>query len=99
MKANEIQKIDLTRDNFYFVLIAVVLCFYSPFCIRVMHEAGPAVLFTAFVWLFPDSLRSRSGSLVSAYCLAGFLWFCAAVVFVLSYFGVTRQEVVSFMHW
>jgi hypothetical protein len=87
MKTNEIQKIDSTRDSFFYALIAIVLCFYSPFCIRVMHEAAPAVLFTAYLWLFPDSLRTRSGSLVPAFCLTGFLWLCTAVVFALSYFG------------
>ena len=87
MKTSEIQKTDSTRDSLFYALIAIVLCFYSPFCIRVMREAGPAVVVTAYLWLFPDSLRSRSGSLVPAISLAALLWLGAAVVFVLSFFG------------
>jgi len=91
MKTNEIQKADSTRECFFYALIAVVLCFYSPFSIRVMHGAAPAVVFTAYLWLFPESLRSRRGSLVPAFCLTGFLWLGVAVVFVLSHFGKIKS--------
>jgi hypothetical protein len=63
--------------------VVILLLFYS------FRFSGvfAAILFTALVCSSPDSYRTRGGSLVPAVCLAAFVWLCAAVVFVLSFFG------------
>ncbi len=40
---------------------------------------GSAALLTAFLYLYPESLRSRGGSLVPALCLVVALWLLAVV--------------------
>ena len=53
----------------------------------VMRIVGAAASFSACVALFPQSLRSRSGSLAPALCLSAALWVAAIVVTVLSLLG------------
>lgn len=49
----------------------------TPFS-QVVMGFGAAVGFSAYLATFPESLRSRSGSLTPAYCLLVFVWLCAA---------------------
>ena len=54
---------------------------------QIVMGVGCAVSFTAYFCLFPQTLRSRSGSLVPAYCLLAFVWLAAAVGILVSLFG------------
>jgi hypothetical protein len=46
---------------------------------------GAAAMLTVFLYLYPDSLRSRSGSLVTAYGLVAALWVLAIFSTVVSF--------------
>ena len=45
---------------------------------------GPAIYMTVYLYLYPNSLRSSSGSLFTAVCLVAFLWLSAVGVTVAS---------------
>ena len=62
------------------VAIVLVLPHFvpSPFDGMVMGF-GSAICLTAYVWLKPDTFRSRSGSLTTAKCLVAELWLFAVV--------------------
>ena len=49
---------------------------------------GPAIYMTGYLYLYPNSLRSRSGSLFTAVCLVAFLWLGAVGVTVASLLGI-----------
>ena len=45
---------------------------------------SPAIYMTGYLYLYPNSLRSSSGSLFTAVCLVAFLWLSAVGVTVAS---------------
>lgn len=45
---------------------------------------GPAIYMTVYLYLYPNSLRSSSGSLFTAVCLVAWLWLSAVGVTVAS---------------
>ena len=90
MKTSDIQKTDATKQIALSAFAVIFFCFILPFCSLPMRSAGGAILFTVYFWLFPDSLRSRSGSLMPAYCLAAFVWLCAIVVGVMCFLGAVE---------
>ena len=69
-----------------FVVFVVPRFVPAPFGLIVMLVGG-AASFSASCYLFPQSLRSRSGSLTPAFCLLAFVWLCAAVTILLSLVG------------
>ena len=86
MKTNTIQKtatFPISPIISFLALVVILLLFYSLRLSAVLA----AILFTALVCSSPDIFRTRGGSLGPAVCLAAFVWLCAAVVFVLSFFG------------
>ncbi len=87
MNAIDIQQTDLARQGLLSALTLIFLCCVLQIGSLPVSSVGAAILFTAFLGFDRDNLRSRSGSLVLAYCLTGFLWFCAAVVVVLWAWG------------
>ena len=78
---------------------AAFLCLFTLFSIFVLPHfvsarfgmvvmaVGVAVSFSTFFYLFHDKLRSRSGSLVPAFCLLAFILLCSAIPILLSFFG------------
>jgi hypothetical protein len=74
------------------LLITIVVLFIlpqfipSPFGEMVM-VFGSAIVLTTYVYLQPDSFRSRSGSLTMAICLVTAMWLGAVVVTVISLIG------------
>jgi hypothetical protein len=82
---------DLKQTSSRLVLLwavtVFVVCDLIPLGSLPWRSAGAAVLFTASVALDPQAFRTRSGSLLPAYWLTGFVWLCAAVVLALSAFG------------
>ncbi len=78
---------------------AALLCLLSLFVVIVLPElvpspfggivmvGGAATSLTAYFLLYPQSLRTRNGSQMLAYCLLAFLWLCAVVVTLLSLTG------------
>jgi hypothetical protein len=53
---------------------------------QVVMAVGAAASFSAYFYMYPQTLRSRSGSLVPAFCLLALIWLCAAVPILLSLF-------------
>ena len=77
-----------TKATFFGLLVLFVMFVLprfvpAPFGSVVMGVGGAAA-FSAYFYLFRESLRSRSGSLTPAFCLLSFVWFCAAVGIVFS---------------
>jgi len=60
------------------------------FCSLPVLSVGAAIVFTAILSSRPDNFRSRSGSLVPAFCLTAFVWLCAAVTLVLTFVGAVE---------
>ena len=74
------------------MVVAVAILFILPEYLTPPFDVmfmglGAAAMFTVFSYLYPDSLRSRSGSLVPAYCLVAALWVLAVVSTVVSLIG------------
>jgi hypothetical protein len=90
MKTSDIQKTDATKQILLSAVTMIFICGILPFSNLPMRSFGGAVLFSIFFWVFPDSLRSRSGSLTPAFCLTAFLWLGAAVVGVMCYLGAVE---------
>ena len=86
MKTNTVQKTATFKISPMFLLLSPFVILLMSYSFRFSGVLG-AVFFTAMVYSSPDIFRTRGGSLVLAICLAVFMWFCAAVVFVLSFFG------------
>jgi hypothetical protein len=91
MKIGDIQKPDATKQIVLSSFAMIFLCFILPYCSLPMRSAGGAALFTVYFWLFPNSLRSLSGSLTPAYCLAAFVWVSAIVVGVMCFLGAVES--------
>jgi hypothetical protein len=67
----------------------LVTCILFSRGAALMGFAGAAI-FTVSFWSHPDSFLSRRGSLRPALCLAAFVWVCAAILFLLSLFGLVE---------
>jgi len=65
-------------------------CYVIPSSIQPLKIVGGPILFTVTFSLYPDLFRSRSGSLVPAFCLTAFVWLCAAVVGIMSFLGAVE---------
>lgn len=77
------------QPGMVFVVGAVVTLFILPKYLSPPSDVmfmsfGSAVLLAVFVYVNPESFRSRGGSLVPAFCLVGVLWLLAVVSTVLS---------------
>jgi hypothetical protein len=54
---------------------------------QIVMGVGSATVFSALVSMFPQSFRSRSGSLTPALCLLTFLWLGVTVTTLFSFLG------------
>ena len=81
-----------TMAGLALLAVAVVILFIlpeylsSPFDVMVMGF-GSATLMTIYLHMYPESLRSRGGSLLTAFCLVAAMWLLAVVVMVVSLVG------------
>jgi hypothetical protein len=87
MKTSEVQTIASTKLYLLGALMLIFFCYVMPFGSVLVQEIGAALLFTASFWFWPHSFRSRSGSLIPAFCLMAFVWLCVGVMIVLTFFG------------
>jgi hypothetical protein len=76
----------------YLGMLALFVIFVLPRFVpapfdQIIMVAGAAASFSAYFCLFPQTLRSRRGSLAPAFCLLAFVWLCAAVTILLSLLG------------
>ncbi|MCA9216932.1 MAG: hypothetical protein KDB27_27875 [Planctomycetales bacterium] len=74
------------------IVVSVAALFVLPNHLAAPFDAmcmgfGSAAIFTVFLYLFPEALRSRGGSLVSAVCLVVALWLMAALTAVVLLIG------------
>jgi hypothetical protein len=53
---------------------------------------SPAIYMTGYLYLYPNSLRSSSGSLLTAVCLVAFLWLNAIGITAASLFGIISTQ-------
>jgi hypothetical protein len=90
MATNDALRNDSKKQSLFAVLTVISLCLIVPFATLPIRSIGGAVWFSVFLGLFPDALRSRSGSLTPALCLAAFVWLCAAVVVVMPLMGAAE---------
>ena len=86
MKTNTSQKFEQFQIGSLLPLLSSVVIVLQFYSLRWAAVSG-AILFTMMVCSSPASYRTRSGSLIPAIGLAAFVWLCAAVGFVLSFFG------------
>ena len=76
----------------YFSMICVLSLFfiiwprYGSWAVMV----GCASMLSAYVAVFPESFRSRSGSMMAATCLVAAMWVAAAVITALTLMGEIR---------
>jgi len=68
-----------------FVIFVLPHFLPAPFG-QIVMGVGGAAGFSAYFAMYPQSLRSRSGSMTAAFCLLAFLWLGAAVTTLLSFF-------------
>ena len=78
-----------THTGLVFLVVTVAIVFIIPEYLTPPYDVmwmsfGSAALFSVFFYLYRESLRSRSGSLVPARCLVAALWMSAAVTAVVS---------------
>lgn len=64
------------------ILVLFYIMFYHATLIGIAAAAGFTILFG----LQPLRFRNRRGSLTPAFCLTAFLWLCAGVPILLSFF-------------
>lgn len=85
MEMSELSNVSEAKTTIFSVLTIAFFCIIP--CSGMVAEVSAAILFTVYFCFYPDSLRSRSGSLMPAFCLTAFVWLCAAVTIVLSFVG------------
>lgn len=86
MSASLAAKKVLTAPYFSMLCFLAVLFVLPPYgYVAVM--IGCASVLSAYVAALPNSFRSRSGSLLAAYCLVATMWAGAAVVMALTLMG------------
>ena len=81
-----------TQAGLVLVVVAVATLFILPEYLTPPYDVmsmgfGSAAILTVFLYLYPESFRSRGGSLVPAFCLVAALWLLAVVSTVLSLIG------------
>jgi len=86
MKKHATQAAKPTEEVFSAGLV-VILLLVLPQLGSVAMTIGSAIGFAAYVYLFPDRFRTRSGSLKLAIGLASFLAILAGIVVVMSLAG------------
>ena len=87
MKAAQPHMTDSDKTVIVSLLTLLFVGFVLPSSNQLLKIVGGPVLFTISFTCFPDSFRSRSGSLIPALWLTALLWICAAFVGVMSFFG------------
>ncbi len=86
MKTTDLLK--KTLEHPYFTLAFVIaIWFILPRFGTPAVMIGCAIVLSTYVALWPDRFRSRSGSLMTAFCLVAFMWIATAFVTVLSLAG------------
>jgi len=78
------QTLNRRTPGLAFILVTVATVFILPEYLMPPYDGmcmglGSAALFSVFFYLYPESLRSRGGSLVPALCLVVALWLLTAV--------------------
>jgi len=87
MKTHDAQMLEATKIAIQsLVILAFFYCMLFTRSATLMGITGAAG-FTISFCLHPHHFRSRSGSLIPAYCLMAFAWLCGSVPFLLSFFG------------
>lgn len=81
-----------TQAGLVLAIVAVATLFILPQYLTPPYGGmsmgfGSAAILTVLLYLNPESLRSRGGSLVPACCLVAALWLSAVVTTVLSLIG------------
>ena len=81
-----------TRSGLVLLVVTVATLFILPQYLTSPYDGmsmgfGSAAILTVFLYLYPESFRSRGGSLVPALCLVIALWLSAAVTTALSLIG------------
>ncbi len=92
MARQQIQNRQQTLAGLALLVVTVATLFILPQYLKSPYEGmamgfGSAAILTTFLYLYPESFRSRGGSLVPALCLAVALWLSAAVTTALSLVG------------
>jgi len=87
MKISETLKKEPEKTVILSVLTIVFCCYIIPSCSGLLKSVGAAILFTTCFCFYPDWFRSRSRSLIPAFCLTAFVWLCAVVMVVFPFFG------------
>jgi hypothetical protein len=90
MKTTQLQTTDSIKTVIVSLLTLLFVGFVLPSSSQLLKIGGGPVLFTITLWLFPASFRSRSGSLMSAFCLTALLWTCAAVLAIMWLVGTVE---------
>ena len=78
------------KQHLFPVIAVLILCFVMPFGSLPIRSLGGAALFSVCLGFFPDTMRSRNGSMKPAIGLLAFVWLCAAVVVVMSVLGLAK---------
>lgn len=86
MKTGQTPRLKPSEEVFSAMLIVLVLL-VLPLLGATAMVIGSAAGLTAYIRLFPERFRGRSGSLKLAICLVVAMWIAAAVVSVLSLVG------------
>ena len=78
-----------THTGLVFLVVTVAIVFIIPEYLTPPYDGmwmgfGSAASFSVFFYLYPESLRSRGGSLVPALCLSAALWLLVTVAAVVS---------------
>ena len=81
-----------TQAGVVLIVVTVATLFILPQYMPPPYDGmsmsfGSAAILTIFVYLYPESFRSRGGSLVPALGLVAALWLSAAVTTALSLIG------------
>lgn len=72
----------------YFALgVFLSVCFILPRYNGIAVMMGCAAILSAYVVVMPQSFRTSSGSLMTAFCLVAAMWLTAAVITVLTLTG------------
>jgi hypothetical protein len=87
MKTTETRETASAKTVLISALTVVFVLYVVPFCSLPVRSVSGAVLFTIVFGFYRDSFRSRSRSLIPAYCLVAFVWLCAAVTIAFSFLG------------
>jgi hypothetical protein len=77
----------LTHPYFSMICILSVFFILPRFGGIAVMMVGSAGILSAYVAVMPESFRSRSGSMMTAFCLVAYMWLAAAVITVMILMG------------